>query len=80
MKAASSGAAPPYTDAELTAIASHCTTQEDNARKCTRFVHKQAAAVLLASRIGQVFNAVVTGVTDSGTYARVFTPPWKGVS
>ncbi len=78
VKAASSGAAPPYTDAELTAIASHCTTQEDNARKCTRFVHKQAAAVLLASRIGQVFDAVVTGVTDSGTYARVFTPPVEG--
>ena len=78
VKAAATGAAPPYTDAELAAIAAHCTTQEDNARKCTRFVHKQAAAVLLAPRIGQVFDAVVTGVTDSGTFARVFTPPVEG--
>lgn len=78
VKAAVSGAAPPYTDAELTAIAAHCTTQEDNARKCTRFVHKQAAAVLLAPSIGEVFDAVVTGVTADGTYARVFHPPVEG--
>jgi exoribonuclease-2 len=78
VKAAAGGAAPPYTDAELTAIAAHCTTQEDNARRCARFVHKQAAAVLLAPRIGQVFDGVVTGVTDNGTFARVFTPPVEG--
>ena len=44
----------------------------------TRFVHKQAAALLLAPRIGQVFDGVVTGVTESGTFARVFTPPVEG--
>jgi exoribonuclease II len=78
LKAAVTGAAPPYSDTELAAIAAHCTTQEDNARHAARLVHKEAAAVLLAPRIGQVFDAVVTGVTDSGTFARVFTPPVEG--
>jgi len=78
LKAAISGAPAPYTDDELAAIAAHCTTQEDNARHATRFVHKQAAAVLLASRVGQVFDGVVTGVTDGGTFARVFSPPVEG--
>jgi exoribonuclease R len=78
IKAAVAGAPQPYTDAELSAIATHCTTQEDNARHAARFVHKQAAAVLLAPQIGKQFDAVVTGVTDSGTFARVFTPPVEG--
>ena len=78
LKAALSGAAPPYSDAELTAIAAHCTTQEDGARHAARLVHKQAAALLLAPRIGQVFDGVVTGVTENGTFARVFTPPVEG--
>lgn len=78
LKATISGGPPPYTDAELTAIATHCTEQEDNARRAARVVHKEAAAVLLAPRVGEVFDAVVTGVTDSGTFARVFVPPVEG--
>jgi VacB/RNase II family 3'-5' exoribonuclease len=78
LKAAVSGAAAPYTDAELADIAAHCTLQEDNARRAERLVHKQAAAVLLASRIGNVFDAVVTGVTDDGTFARIVAPPVEG--
>jgi VacB/RNase II family 3'-5' exoribonuclease len=78
LKAALSGAAPPYSDTELAAIAEHCTTQEDHARHAARLVHKQAAAVLLAPRIGQVFDALVTGVTKDGTFARVFNPPVEG--
>jgi exoribonuclease R len=78
LKAAASNAAPPYTDAELTDIAAHCTAQEDNARRAARLVHKQAAAVLLAPKVGETFDAVVTGVTDSGTFARAFAPPVEG--
>jgi VacB/RNase II family 3'-5' exoribonuclease len=78
LKATLADAASPYTDAELTDIASHCTAQEDNARRAARLVHKEAAAVLLTARVGQTFDAVVTGVTDSGTFARVFAPPVEG--
>jgi VacB/RNase II family 3'-5' exoribonuclease len=78
VKAIIAGAPPPYTDAELTAIATHCTLQEDNARHAARLVSKQAAAVMLASHVGTVYDAVVTGVTDQGTYARLFAPPVEG--
>ena len=33
---------------------------------------------MLASHIGTVYDAVVTGVTDQGTYARLFGPPVEG--
>jgi ribonuclease R len=33
---------------------------------------------MLASHVGTVYDAVVTGVTDQGTYARLFAPPVEG--
>ena len=33
----------------------------------------------MQSRIGQRFAAVVTGVTSSGTFVRVFNPPVEGM-
>jgi exoribonuclease-2 len=78
VKAIIANAPPPYTDAELAAIAAHCTTQEDNARHAARLVSKQAAALLLAPHVGTVYDAVVTGVTDQGTYARLVAPPVEG--
>lgn len=78
VKAIIANAAPPYTDAELATIATHCTTQEDNARRAARLVSKQAAALMLAPHVGTVYDAVVTGVTDQGTYARLIAPPVEG--
>jgi exoribonuclease II len=78
VKAIIANMAAPYTDSELAAIATHCTTQEDNARRAARFVSKQAAALLLAPHVGTVYDAVVTGVTDQGTYARLVSPPVEG--
>lgn len=75
IKATLAGASAPYSDGELAAIATHCTEQEDNARRAARLVAKQAAAVFLAPRIGQEFDAIVTGVTDHGTYARLLVSP-----
>jgi exoribonuclease-2 len=43
-----------------------------------RFVRKCAAATLLASRIGQVFSAVVSGVSKDGTWVRLSSPPIEG--
>lgn len=68
----------PYTPQELAQIAEHCTERENAARKVERLVRKQAAAASLVHRVGETFNAVVTGVTASGTFVRVTSPPVEG--
>jgi exoribonuclease-2 len=78
LKAALSGTAPPYGDDELRALAAHCTEQEGNAAKVERQVRKSAAAMLLQSRIGQQFDAIVTGVSDKGTWVRIAQPLAEG--
>ncbi len=69
----------PYTDAELAAIALNCTTKEDAARKVEREMTKRIAAVAMSSRIGEVFDAIVTGVTPKGTFVRVLKPAIEGL-
>lgn len=78
LKAALAGAPPPYTDVELTAIADHCTDRENAARKVERLMRKKAAAVLLVGRIGETFDAIVTGASPKGTYVRILSPPVEG--
>ncbi len=78
LKAAALGARTPYTDDELTAIATHCTERENGARKVERTMRKVAAALMLSNRIGEVFDAIVTGATPKGVFARLFHPPAEG--
>ena len=59
-------------------MALHCTQQEDAAKKVERQVAKSAAAMLLQSKIGQRFEAIVTGAAEKGTWVRVFNPPVEG--
>ena len=68
----------PYGDAELSALASHCTEQEGNAKKVARQVEKSAAAMLLAARIGARFEGIVTGASEKGTWVRVQGPAAEG--
>ena len=78
LKAAMTGRPPPYSIAELRALAVHCTKQEDNATKTERRVRKSAAAHLLMSHIGQRFDAFVTGASPKGTYVRISRPAAEG--
>ncbi len=78
LKAALAGRPPPYADAELAALAQHCTEAEGNAAKVERQVLKSAAALLLAPRMGERFDGVVTGASAKGTWARVLDPPVEG--
>jgi VacB/RNase II family 3'-5' exoribonuclease len=78
LKAAMAGAPPPLDDDALTRLAQHCTEQEDNAHKVERQVRKAAAALLLAPRIGQRFEAIVTGVSAKGTWVRIAHPIAEG--
>jgi exoribonuclease-2 len=78
LKAALAGSRPPYTTAELNALATHCTEQEDAAAKVERRVRKSAAALLLAPRVGQRFDAIVTGASPKGTYVRIDHPAAEG--
>lgn len=78
LKAALRGDAPPYAFDELSAIARHCTRQEDNANKVERQVLKAAAAWLLRDRIGETFHAIVTGAAPKGTFVRIARPLLEG--
>jgi len=78
VKAALDGQPPPYSDADLQGVAARCTQMEDGARNVERLLRKMAAAVLLQRRIGQLFDGVVTGVSESGTFARLLSPPAEG--
>jgi exoribonuclease-2 len=69
----------PYSDDELAAIAANCTAKEDAARKVERAMSKRIAAVSVSGRIGQAFDAIVTGVTPKGTFVRVLKPHVEGL-
>jgi exoribonuclease-2 len=78
VKAALAGAAAPYTEQELAALAAQCTRQEDNAAKVERSVRKSAAALLLSSRVGRQFDGIVTGASPKGIWVRISAPTTEG--
>ena len=79
IKATIAGQKNPYSDDELTAIAANCTQKEDAARKVERDMSKRLAAISMQHRIGEAFDAIVTGVTDHGTFVRVLQPHVEGL-
>jgi len=78
LKAAIGESPLPYSNDELEALAKHCTEEEDAANKVERQVRKSAAAMLLEHRIGEQFDAIVTGAAEKGTWARLLTIPVEG--
>jgi len=79
IKAMLAGQPNPYTDSELTTIDANCTQKGDGARKVEREMSKRLSAVAMQHRIGEVFDAIVTGVTPNGTFVRVLQPHVEGL-
>lgn len=78
LKAAMEGKPAPYRKDELDVLAAHCTEAEDAANKVERQVGKSAAALLLEARIGEHFDAIVTGASEKGTWVRLLSVPVEG--
>jgi VacB/RNase II family 3'-5' exoribonuclease len=78
LKAAIAGESFPYTREELEEIAKRCNRMEDAARKVERTTKKAAIAVLLSRHIGEIFNGIVTGVKEKGTFVQLVSPPAEG--
>jgi exoribonuclease II len=78
IKAALAGQESPYSNSELSALALHCTQQEDAAQKVERRMRKSEAALVLESRMGQNFDGIVTGSNTDGVWVRIFSPPAEG--
>ncbi len=78
LKAAIAGENSPYTREELNEIAARCNERESRARKVERQIRKTIAASVMSSRVGEIFDAIITGVNRSGTFARTLRPPVDG--
>lgn len=78
LKAAIDQKTVPYKMEDLQLLAAHCTQAEDTVNKVERQVAKSAAALLLESRIGERFDAIVTGASEKGTWVRLLTVPVEG--
>src|SRR5215472_10314475 len=79
VKAVLAGRPSLYGDAELATIARNCTEKEDAARKVERSMSKRIAALNMSGRIGEVFDAIVTGATEHGTFVRIEKPHVEGM-
>jgi exoribonuclease-2 len=78
VKSVIAGEASPYEAAELEALCTWLTDREHEANRVERFMRKAGAAVLLSDRIGDTFEAIVTGVIEHGIFVRLFDPPAEG--
>lgn len=78
LKALLSGSPPPYSLSELESLAAACNERASHARRVERQLRKVAAAALMAGRTGQRFDAIVTGVKETGTFVRLLHPPVEG--
>jgi exoribonuclease-2 len=78
VKSVLDGKESPYTTHELYDLSSWLSDREKGSKKVERFMRKAAAAVLLQDRIGETFDALVTGVTEHGIFARMISPPAEG--
>ena len=79
IKSSLTNTAPPYTPEALEVLAAHCTERAAMADKVERRLRKSAAAIFLQDRVGETFDAVVTGAKNGKVYARLTEPPIEGM-
>jgi VacB/RNase II family 3'-5' exoribonuclease len=79
VKALLEGKPGPYSDNDLAGIATNCTQKGDAARKVEREMSKRLSAIAMSHRVGETFDAIVTGVTPKGTFVRVMQPHMEGL-
>ncbi|MEZ5423555.1 MAG: RNB domain-containing ribonuclease [Pyrinomonadaceae bacterium] len=79
VKAVIAGEKQPYTPEELDDIAEQTNLQATAARKVERRMRKIVAAAVLQHHIGEEYDAIVTGDTKAGVFARILRPPVDGM-
>lgn len=78
LKAAITGIEQPYNLDQLQDMAEHFTRMENQVNKVERQVNKSVAAILFKDRIGDIFEALVTGAAEKGTWVRLIEHPIEG--
>jgi VacB/RNase II family 3'-5' exoribonuclease len=78
VKARLAGEPAPYNVDELLDIAARCNVMESAARGVERRMSKSATALLVGERVGEVFDGIVTGVKEKGTFVKLNAPPVEG--
>ena len=73
------GAKPPYGVPELVSIGETASDTERTAMRAERDFVKIKACRLLASRVGQVFDCIVSGVSKYGIYVTLIDKPIEGM-
>ncbi|MDD1705297.1 MAG: RNB domain-containing ribonuclease [Methanoregula sp.] len=68
----------PYSSTKLVELSLWLSDREKGSKKVERFMRKAAAALLLRDKIGDIFDALVTGASQKGTYVRLLSPPAEG--
>ena len=69
----------PTDQNELMALGDHCSQMERRAEKAERELVKLKILLFLTSKLGEKFDAVITGVADYGFFAQVEQFPAEGL-
>lgn len=78
LRAALSGESSPYTPSELSSMADNINTKSQDIKKAERTANKMVTATMLEDKVGQSFDAIVTGVKDGRAWCRISNPPVEG--
>ena len=78
LKAALAGKQSPYSPGELSSFAENVTQKEQATKKVERAIDKSVMATMLEKRIGEEFDAVISGVKGDKVWIKVSDPPVEG--
>jgi exoribonuclease II len=78
LKAALAGEPSPYTPGELAAFAENLNSKGRTLSKAERMAEKMVTATMLENRVGDRFDAVVTGTNGKKKWCRIGNPPVEG--